>query len=261
MKRILFRADDLGYSRGVNYGIYDSVVKGVMNNVGVMVNMPATEHGVNLLKEKDITIGLHTNFSAGYPLSDIEKIPSLISSNGKFKNSKEYNNSDKDMVDFDEALIEIEAQYYRFIELFGKVPDYIDGHAINSDNFMAALEHFSLHKNITYLGLPKGIKIKDIKPTDYLFVEGNKVFTSMNSMKSDYDPLVSFKSVIFNGNSDSITMMVFHPGYLDEVILNSSSLLTPRPKEVAFLTGKEVKELMEENEVELIEIKNIEKID
>lgn len=36
---------------------------------------------------------------------------------------------------FEEALIEIEAQYDKFIELFGKKPDYFEGHAIASDNF------------------------------------------------------------------------------------------------------------------------------
>jgi len=39
MKNIIIRADDLGYSKGVNYGTYESVKNGLINNVGVMVNM------------------------------------------------------------------------------------------------------------------------------------------------------------------------------------------------------------------------------
>lgn len=57
MKQILIRADDLGYSRAVNYGIYDAIHNGIINNVGVMVNMPATEHGLDLLKNEDIDFG------------------------------------------------------------------------------------------------------------------------------------------------------------------------------------------------------------
>ena len=40
MKQLLIRADDLGYSDGVNYGIAKAVNKGVVKSVGVMTNMP-----------------------------------------------------------------------------------------------------------------------------------------------------------------------------------------------------------------------------
>ena len=43
--KIMVRADDLGYSRGVNYGIYDTVKKGVIKNIGFMVNMPDSVEG------------------------------------------------------------------------------------------------------------------------------------------------------------------------------------------------------------------------
>lgn len=45
MKRILVRADDLGYSEGVNYGIAQSVQHGIIRSVGVMPNMPAAHMG------------------------------------------------------------------------------------------------------------------------------------------------------------------------------------------------------------------------
>ena len=45
---LLVRADDLGYSEAINYGIAKSVIDGIVKNVGVMVNMPATEHGLEL---------------------------------------------------------------------------------------------------------------------------------------------------------------------------------------------------------------------
>ena len=54
MKKILVRADDLGYSRGVNYGIHDAVYNGFINNVGIMVNMPITEAGFNMIKDEPI---------------------------------------------------------------------------------------------------------------------------------------------------------------------------------------------------------------
>ena len=53
-KKVLFRADDLGYSEAVNYGIEKAVKEGLIRSVGVMVNMPTTAHGVELLKNEQI---------------------------------------------------------------------------------------------------------------------------------------------------------------------------------------------------------------
>ena len=49
MKYLLIRADDLGYSEGVNYGIAATVAAGLVRSVGVMTNMPAAVHGLGLL--------------------------------------------------------------------------------------------------------------------------------------------------------------------------------------------------------------------
>jgi predicted glycoside hydrolase/deacetylase ChbG (UPF0249 family) len=55
MKKVIIRADDLGYSEGINYGIAKSVKEGLVGSVGVMTNMPAVGHGLKLL-EVTITI-------------------------------------------------------------------------------------------------------------------------------------------------------------------------------------------------------------
>ena len=39
MKKILVRADDLGYCEAVNYGIARAVKSGIIRCVGVMANM------------------------------------------------------------------------------------------------------------------------------------------------------------------------------------------------------------------------------
>jgi Uncharacterized protein conserved in bacteria len=47
-------------------------------------------------------------------------------------------------------------------------------------------------------------------------------------------------------------MMICHPGYLDDYILNHSSLTIPRTQEVAMLTDSKVKEWLNDNKIELI---------
>ncbi|WP_304963898.1 ChbG/HpnK family deacetylase, partial [uncultured Dubosiella sp.] len=78
MKQILVRADDLGYSRGVNYGIMDSVRHGIVRSVGLMPNMPEAKNGFDLIKDLDVCIGQHTNICVGKPLCDPKDIPSLV---------------------------------------------------------------------------------------------------------------------------------------------------------------------------------------
>ena len=46
MKRLLIRADDLGYSEGINCGIAAAVAAVLVRSVGVMTNMPAAVHGL-----------------------------------------------------------------------------------------------------------------------------------------------------------------------------------------------------------------------
>lgn len=73
LKKVLLRADDLGYSEAVNYGIEKSVKDGLIQSVGVMMNMPATVHGVALLKNEAIAFSQHTNICVGKPLIDPKK--------------------------------------------------------------------------------------------------------------------------------------------------------------------------------------------
>jgi len=59
MKKILVRADDLGYSEAFNYGLARAVKSGIVRSVGVMPNMEWAEHGVRLLDGTDVTFTVH----------------------------------------------------------------------------------------------------------------------------------------------------------------------------------------------------------
>lgn len=51
MKLLLLRADDLGFSEAVNFGIAKTVREGLIRNCGVMVNMDSTRHAVELFRD------------------------------------------------------------------------------------------------------------------------------------------------------------------------------------------------------------------
>ena len=103
MKKILIRADDLGYSEGINYGIAKSVKDGIIKSVGVMTNMPSVSHGLKLLKGTDVCLGQHTNICIGKPITDPALIPSITNEKGEFKSSKEYRQAKEDFVVLEEV--------------------------------------------------------------------------------------------------------------------------------------------------------------
>ena len=121
-KRILIRADDLGWTEAINYGIAKTMRDGVIRSVGLMPNMPAAQHGWDLVKDLDPSVGQHTCICAGRPLTDPARVPSLCQEDGTFKPSRAYREAAKrgeDFVVLEEVVEEIEAQYRRFVEITG----------------------------------------------------------------------------------------------------------------------------------------------
>ena len=206
----MVRADDLGYSEGINYGIFKSVKDGVIRNIGFMVNMPASQHGYDLVKDYDICLGQHTNICVGRPLTDPKLIPSLVQENGEFRSSKEYRASfakGEDFVVLDEVIMEIEAQYERFVEITGQQPRYFEGHAVESANFFKGLETVAERHGLKYIG----VSFED----DSFTVNGQEMHMWMDSMGPDYDPEKSFHRMFENSHDGGYDMLVFHPGYLE----------------------------------------------
>ena len=124
MRKILVRADDLGYSEAFNYGLARAVKSGIVRCVGVMPNMEWAEHGVRLLDDTDVTFTVHANICQGKPLTDPKLIPSLVDGD-EFKDKTLYREAKEDFVVLEEVFMEVEAQYLRLVELTGKKYMYL----------------------------------------------------------------------------------------------------------------------------------------
>lgn len=253
MVKLLIRADDLGYSEAVNYGIEKSVKEGLIKSVGVMPNMPAAEHGLKLLEGTGVCLGQHTNVCLGKPCADPAKIPSLLDEKGYLKSSRTYREAfarEEDFVILEEAAIEIEAQYRRFVELTGQEPGYFEAHAVTSDNLYKGLETVARKYHLRYCNMSP---ISTTGEFDHIPVAPCK----MDSMKPDYDPAESLKEAVKNAKTDMPNIFVCHPGYLDDYIIKTSSLTINRTREVAMLCNREIYRWLKEQQVELISYDDI----
>ncbi len=256
--RLLIRCDDLGYSEGVNYGIYAAVSRGIARNVGLMPNMEWAAHGVRLLKDNAVCLGQHTNICAGRPVSNPAQIPSLVDpATGAFYPSQRFRKSDTDFVVLDDAVREVEAQYHRFVELTGRKPDYFEGHAVASENFLRALEIVADRHSLCLEGIKCPDPLMDgviVQPS----FQGTRLKTFMDSMKPDYDPFSTLqKAALVDCGVSECAMMICHPGYLDSYILQNSSLTLPRTLEVTMLTDPAVRDWLILHNIELITFRDL----
>jgi predicted glycoside hydrolase/deacetylase ChbG (UPF0249 family) len=83
-------------------------------------------------------------------------------------------------------------------------------------------------------------------------VGNTKVYMSMESMKTDYDPYKELFTVVDNPHEDGCDIFVCHPGYLDGYIIKNSSLLWARPLEVDMVCDQVTKDYLKKAEVTLV---------
>jgi predicted glycoside hydrolase/deacetylase ChbG (UPF0249 family) len=96
MKWLIVTADDFGISRGINRGIVEAHLSGVVTSTSLMVDRPACEEAVALARRcPKLSLGLHLEL---------------------------------DGVDLEDVPAEIERQQTRFVELVGSAPTHVDTH-------------------------------------------------------------------------------------------------------------------------------------
>lgn len=253
--KLIIRADDVGYSQAVNYGIEKTVKYGIISSVGIMPNMPDAVHGLKLLEGTGVALGQHTNVCLGKPCADPALIPSLLDENGNLKSSRVYREAWKKGEEFtvlEEMVIEIEAQYQRFKELTGQEPDYFEAHAVMSKNLFKGLEIVAQRHDLplqlfnfatgegSFRGKPfNTLPMKSVAPPD------------------QYDPFLCLQEGVAMAKEDQPNLFVCHPGYLDDFILNNSSLTINRTKEVEMLCDPAVKQWLADQGAELVSYKDI----
>ncbi|MGL5625872.1 ChbG/HpnK family deacetylase, partial [Cetobacterium sp.] len=82
-KKLIVNADDFGLSPGVNKGIIETYLNGILSSTTLMVNQPYAEHAIELYKNYDgLGLGIHLTFDKGKALYGIS---SLTDSDGNFK--------------------------------------------------------------------------------------------------------------------------------------------------------------------------------
>lgn len=260
-KKVIINADDLGMSEGFNEGAIKALRDGVASSTTIMINQPAAEHAISLLKEvPGVYVGLHVNLTTGSPVSNPEKIPSLVKPNGEYIGSKDFKTNKKKFV-YEDCYTEIKAQVKKFKYLLGYYPSHIEMHSAMDDQsnkaIMDVAKEFGLHYDVYYKG-----EFLQPSPEKYFQVEeklNSKVAEIINRGATPNDFFNDSYDILKDKDNGLVTALHFHPGYVDAYILDHSTLTLPRVRDLQTLTSKSLKGWIEDNDIDLISYGDLKK--
>jgi predicted glycoside hydrolase/deacetylase ChbG (UPF0249 family) len=127
MKHVILCADDYGQNDTISQGILELVANHRLSAVSCMTNFPDwNQHGHALKPFADaIDIGLHFNLTEGKPLSSFPH----VSGAGQFPSIVNLIvRSHTGLLNKEAIRTEFQQQLTQFRDVFGRYPDFIDGH-------------------------------------------------------------------------------------------------------------------------------------
>lgn len=242
MKQLIFNADDFGYSRGVNYGIIDSHLHGILTSTTIMSGMPGFDHAVSLAKTyPSLGVGIHLTLTCGYPLLKGHK--TLTTDNGAFHKLGFYKDPNT-VLDEQEVYLEWKTQIEK-VYASGILPTHLDAH-----------HHIHIFKNLepVFIRLAKEFSLP-IRNSKGANAQGEIDGISCPNLLIDFiedsgvhfdTPLTKYAPAIEINMQRSIKTalkqydcieIMCHPAYLDTSVMLHSSFNLHRMCEIDLLTS------------------------
>ena len=273
-RRIWLCADDYGLSPGVNRGIRDLIERGRLNATSVMVVGPAIGRDeISALQDAvanspRCAIGLHVTLTAPFRPLTMHFQPidgGMFLPFPKLLRAGLTRRLDPEIVG-----AELAVQLSAFAEMFGRAPDFVDGHQHAQlfpgvrDAFLKAVKiaapgawvrqggrHQPLARR---LGAPKALII-DILSAQFRrrATRAEIAFNSGFAGAYDWTQQRDFGALMrqFLDGLPEGGLIMCHPGFVDETLVSLDPFTTQREHEHAFLGGEHFPRLLAANKVTL----------
>lgn len=222
MIKLIVNADDFGYSAGINYGIIESHLHGIVNSTTMMMNMSGTKHAVALAKQyPTLKVGVHLVLTCGKPLLD--NVKTLVDENGNFK-SLHYLMKHMD-IDLDELEREWTAQMEAIYEA-GLTPNHFDSHHhVHGWN--------QLYPVVKRLSDKYNLPVRKPNHSLELPYYSDVFLDSFYGESINETYFHTLKEKVKDGQTVEV---MSHPGFVDQEVLTGSSYNVLRAKETYILT-------------------------
>ena len=273
-RRIWLCADDYGLAEGVNRAIRDLISRGRLNATSVMVVGPAI--GRNEVAELQAVaaasprcaIGLHATLTAPFRPLSLHFRPvdgGLFLPYPAMLRSGLLRRLDPEMIE-DELLVQLAA----FKELFGRAPDFVDGHQHAQlfpqvrDAFLAAVKEAApgawvrqggrLQPLAKRLGAPKAL-VLDVLSAQFRrrAAAAGIAFNPAFAGAYDFTKSPDFGDLMrqFISGMPEGGLVMCHPGFVDDTLRSLDPLTSQREAEHAYLGGAQFPPLLAANNVTL----------
>jgi predicted glycoside hydrolase/deacetylase ChbG (UPF0249 family) len=274
LRRIWLCADDYGLAEGVNRAIRDLIDRGRLNATSVMVVGSAIGRDeVAALQEvaaksPRCAIGLHATLTAPFRPLTMHFRPTdggMFLPFPKLLRAGLLRRLDVEMI-YGELMVQLNA----FKDLFGRAPDFVDGHQHAQlfpqarDAFLRAVKEAapgawvrqggSMQPLAKRLGAPKAL-VLDVLSSQFrkraarAGLPFNPAFAGAYDFSTEPDFGVLMRQFLDGLPEDGLVMC--HPGFVDEALESLDPLTTQREAEHAFLAGDQFPPLLAANNVTL----------
>jgi predicted glycoside hydrolase/deacetylase ChbG (UPF0249 family) len=272
-RRIILCADDYGISPGVNRAIRDLIERRRINATSVMVVGPAIgREEVAALTQSaagsNCSLGLHVTLTAPFTPLTMHFRPlegGMFLPLGKMLRASLLRQIDAEFI-YGEVL----AQLALFHELFGKMPDHVDGHQHVQlfpqirEGFARAVKEAAPDAWVRQCGRretlarrlsnPKALLLDGLsagfrKRCDESGLRYNPGFSGAYDFRRDRDFAPVVRAFISQLPDRGLAMC--HPGFVDETLKAYDPLTDQREREHAFLASDNFLELLKELDVSL----------
>ncbi|MDR1901312.1 MAG: ChbG/HpnK family deacetylase [Treponema sp.] len=259
-KKLIVVADDFGFSEAFNYGVISGFERGIVTTASLMSNMEAAVHAAALARmHPRLCVTQHTNLVQGYCCADPTLIPSIAQGDRKFYRSGEYKGdgvmkkgNGTRVADTADVKRETVAQLERFKALMGYYPMHLEGHSIIQEGIMKAYAEVGEERGIHAMTFDDRSQKGFLPAHEFIGDE------DINLLMKDYystgltpDMLIGILGCI-KKNPHEVNIMHCHPGYVDSYIMDNSTLVLPRCRDLQTLCDTRVKEFIDREGIELI---------
>ncbi len=273
-RRIWLCADDYGLSPGVNRAIRDLIERGRLNATSVMVVGPSIGRDeisalqAAIANSPRCAVGLHVTLTAPFRPLTMHFNPidgGMFLAFPKLLRAGLLRRLDPEIIQA-ELMVQLSA----FAEMFGRAPDFVDGHQHAQlfpqvrDAFLAAVKQAApnawvrqggRHRPLPRrLGAPKAL-VLDVLSAQFRRRASRAEIAFNPGFAGAYDfsrqPNFSTLMQQFLDGMPEDGVIMCHPGFVDDILVSLDPFTTQREHEHAFLGGEHFPRLLAANKVTL----------
>jgi predicted glycoside hydrolase/deacetylase ChbG (UPF0249 family) len=246
VKRLIVNADDFGRTAGVNEGVLEAHLRGIVSSATVMVLERSAARGIRLASERAPRLGLGLHFTVtggGCPAAAARRVPTLAPG-GRFRRSFD---ELPEVLPADEVRAELEAQIDFFRVLARKEPTHLDSH-----------HHAALHPSIApvfaAVAREGSFPVRAASDPARQALRGAGVRTPDRFLESFHaeGATVATLEALLDGLPEGVTEVMCHPARVDQELRGSSSYAEERDRELEALTDPGIRRRVRSLGIELV---------